>query len=116
MFGPQGASPAVPQPMAATALGAHAVHAISESVYAISQTSAQLLARWGLLPKGATVDPAAIEPLDQPSWILDLEMYRSGQREYAEVVQEANGFAERIYAVLRWAVTDNFLRRYGGQV
>ena len=104
--------------VAATALGAHAVHAISESVFAISQTGAQLLARWGLLPKGATVDPAAIEPLDQPSWILDLDMYRSGQREYdaAAVVQEANGFAERIYAVFRWAVTDNFLRRYGGQV
>ena len=30
-------------------------------------------------------------------------------------VAQARSFAERIYSIFRWAVTDEFLRRYGGQ-
>jgi len=104
--------------VATTALGAHAIHSLSESVFEVPNEGAQILARWGLLPKGATVDPAAIEPLDEPSWILDLDMFRPGQRAFdvTSVIQEAKAFAERIYAIFRWAVTDEFLKRYGGKV
>jgi hypothetical protein len=31
------------------------------------------------------------------------------------VVEEAQGYAARIYAIFRWAVTDEFLTRYGGK-
>jgi len=64
------------------------------------------------------VDPAAIEPLAEVSWILDLDMFRPESRAFApdDVVADARAYAERIYAFFRWAVTEDFLRLYGGDV
>lgn len=102
----------------ATPTAQHARHTLSESVFTVSEPAAQLLARWGLLPKGGTVDPAAIEPIAEPSWILDLDMFRAETRTFdpSEVVADTRSYAERIYTFFRWAVTDDFLRLYGGKV
>lgn len=101
-----------------TSAAEHALHALSESVFKVPNSSAQLLTRWGMLPAGATVDPAAIEPSPEPSWILDLDMFRSEQRVFdtTELVADARSYAERIYTFFRWAVTDEFLRAYGGEI
>jgi uncharacterized protein (TIGR04255 family) len=93
----------------------HAVHALSESMFELSD--ARMVARWGCLPPDATVDPAAIEPAKEKSWILDLDMFSAAPAPFVvdRVVAEAQHYAERIYAVFRWAVTDDFLLRYGGR-
>lgn len=97
-----------------TIAAAHAAHALSESMFDLSD--ARVLARWGCLPAGATVDPAAIEPAKDKSWILDLDMFSTAPMPFAveRVVAEAQRYAERIYTVFRWVVTDDFLVRYGG--
>lgn len=102
----------------ATEAAKHAQHTLSESVFTVPEPAAQLLARWGLLPKGGTVDPAAIEPLAEVSWILDLDMFRPESRAFApdNVVADARAYAERIYGFFRWVVTEDFLRLYGGDV
>ena len=102
----------------ATAAAEQAHYTLSESVFTLPELSAQLLARWGLLPTGGTVDPAAIEPFAEPSWILDLDLFRSAPSVFdpEEIVTRARAYAERIYAFFRWVVTDDFLRRYGGQI
>ncbi len=102
----------------ATPAANHVRHSLNESLFTVPDTRTQLLARWGLLPEGSTVDPAAIEPIASPSWILDLDMFRAepGTFEPAAVVSDVREFAERIYTFFRWAVTDDFLRLYGGQV
>ena len=99
-----------------TAAATHAAHALSESMFELPDSRG--LARWGRLPPGATVDPGAIEPANEKSWILDLDMYSAGPVpfEVERVLAEATRYAERIYAIFRWAVTDDFLRRYGGKV
>jgi uncharacterized protein (TIGR04255 family) len=99
-----------------TAAAAHAVHALSESMFALD--NARILARWGSLPAGATVDPAAIEPADESSWILDLDMFSTSPMPFSvdRVVEDATRFAERIYTFFRWVVTSDFLRRYGGNI
>jgi uncharacterized protein (TIGR04255 family) len=63
------------------------------------------------------VDPAAIEPIDEPSWVLDLDMFDANPCPFdvAAALGRSRSFAERIYTVFRWAVTDRFLVRYGGQ-
>lgn len=101
--------------IAGSPAASHAVHALSESLFEID--GARVLARWGRLPADGTVDPAAIEPIDKPSWILDLDMFSAAPKPFAaeSVVTEANRFAERIYTLFRWAVTPAFLERYGGQ-
>lgn len=75
------------------------------------------MTRWGLVPARGTVDPAAVDAIDEPSWLLDIDAFQAETRELDvdATVQLARGFAERIYSVFRWVVTDTFLRRYGGQ-
>lgn len=98
-----------------TIAATHAVHALSESMFELPD--ARVLARWGCLPPGATVDPSAIEPAKEKSWILDLDMFSVAPMPFVvdRVVGEAQRYAERIYTVFRWAVTDDFLMRYGGK-
>lgn len=89
---------------------------ITESAFALH--GSQLTSRWGLVPANATYDPGAVEPRPAPSWVLDLDMFRIESRRFSvdEVISDANAFAERIYTVFRWAVTDRFLERFGGQL
>ncbi len=98
-----------------TIAATHAAHALSETLFALED--ARVLARWGFLPAGATVDPAAIEPSTDKSWLLDLDMFSAAPMPFVvdQVVEHAQRYAERIYTIFRWAVTDEFLVRYGGK-
>ncbi len=98
-----------------TIAAAHAAHALSESMFEVDD--ARVLARWGVLPPDKTLDLAAIEPATERSWLLDLDMFSAAPMPFVvdQVVERAQRYAERIYTVFRWAVTDEFLVRYGGQ-
>lgn len=100
-----------------TPLADHARHSIVENVFDLPDGAGRLTARWGLVPPRGTVDPAAVDAIDEPSWLLDVDAFRAGTTDFDvdAVVSEARRFAERIYALFRWVVTDEFLRRYGGQ-
>lgn len=102
----------------ATEFREHVHQTISESLFNLPGGQDQILARWGILPENTTIDPAAVEPINEPSWILDLDMSLSNQREFdvEALMGEAQRFAERIYTFFRWAVTDDFLRRFGGEL
>lgn len=102
--------------IAGTAISAHASHFLAETMFNLPD--ARVVARWGQLPPGATLDPAAIEPAPEKSWILDIDMSSVASIPFAvdRVVEVARQYAERVYTFFRWAVTDEFLRRYGGNV
>jgi len=89
------------------------VHAVSDTLF--QTEGAQVRTRWGSLPAGTTIDPG-IEPAREPSFILDLDMFSTAPMPFdvVQVVTEAERFAERLYTIFRWAVTDRFLARYGG--
>jgi uncharacterized protein (TIGR04255 family) len=93
-------------------------HAMSECLFDIPEEKAQLVARWGHLPARATVDPAALDAIAKPSWILDLDMSSKGSSPFASknVLDQIGTYADRIYAFFRWAVTDEFLKLYGGKL
>jgi len=99
-----------------TSLFQHAEHELSDALLRLPGAIQKIRARWGHLPAGATVDPNAIEPIDERSWILDLDMFSIERRSFnrGSLVEDFGRFAKRIYAVFRWAVTEEFLRRYGG--
>ncbi len=102
----------------ASPLAEHTAQSLAEQVFALPEEGASLRARWGLVPAGATVDPGAMPPLATPSWILDLDAFTpqgEGARalDVAATLAQARSFAERIYSMFRWAVTDDFLRRHG---
>lgn len=100
--------------IAGTPMSAHALHTLTESMFWLE--GARMVTRWGRLPADATTDPAAIEPIDEESWILDIDMFSADVFAFSvdRIVGDARHFAERIYNVFRWVVTDDFLRRYGG--
>lgn len=99
-----------------TPLREHAQHELSEALLALPNAGEQLRMRWAHLPSGATVDPNAVEPISERSWILDIDMFSDKQQSFEarSLGKSLRRFAERIYTVFRWAVTDEFLRRYGG--
>jgi len=102
----------------ATELGSFVQQTISESLFNLPDEDGQILARWGLLPSGATIDPAAVEPISEQSWVLDLDMSITKSREFSveALKDETKRFAERIYTFFRWAVEDDFLRCFGGDI
>ncbi|WP_250124937.1 TIGR04255 family protein [Chroococcidiopsis sp. CCMEE 29] len=102
----------------ATEVGKNVHQTINESLFNLPEGQEQIIARWGLLPANATIDPAAVEPIAEPSWVLDLDMSLSTQRAFSVegLVSEAWRFAERIYTVFRWVVNDDFLQRFGGEL
>jgi uncharacterized protein (TIGR04255 family) len=96
----------------------HVQHSISESLFVIPKIKANLAARWGRLPAGSTIDPSVLEPLNEPSWILDLDIFCAEPKPFSKesVIEDVRTYSERIYTFFRWAVTDEFLKLYGGNV
>ena len=99
-----------------TPWGSGADHSICESAFDLPDGS-RLQAKWGVLPRGKTVDPSSIEPLDSRTWLLDLDLFteKPGPFDSGAIVERARCFAGRIYTVFRWAATPAFIRRYGGE-
>jgi uncharacterized protein (TIGR04255 family) len=79
-----------------------------------------LHARTGFIPKGATVDPSVLMPLDERSWVLDLDLFRQAPPmipfQPGVIADAASAFALRIYTVFRWLVNPEFLRTFGGKI
>lgn len=103
--------------LAGTPLFAHVHNALGEAQMEAPEETGQLRLRWGHLAGGASVDPNALPPLGEPSWILDIDMSREGQAPFeAELLGgDLERFAERLYAMFRWSVTDEFLEHFGGK-
>jgi len=102
----------------ATPMAPQAEQSLHEAIFNIPDTNAKLRARWGQVPSGSTVDPDAIEPVGTPSWLLDLDMFSTKPQAFdaSNLMMHVREYAERIYTLFRWAVTDEFLRRYGGEL
>ena len=93
---------------------------ISENTFILPEGAGQITVRWGLLPPQSTIDPGAVDAIDEPSWLLDMDTFQqfsSDDRvlEVNAIVEQTRGYAERNYSIFRWAVTDKFLRRYEGE-
>ncbi len=100
--------------VAATAAAGACRHAVTQCQFEVEE--AVLLARWGKLPAGATMQASGVDPIDEESWTLDLDMFSSHPSAFdIDLIRAtAQRFAERIYTFFRWAIKPEFLRRYGG--
>jgi uncharacterized protein (TIGR04255 family) len=94
-----------------------------DSLHLITQMSANaspgtLIARWGKMSKGMTVDPQIMQPTEEDSWIIDLDLSETSEMPFdpEALITKMRTYAERIYTVFRWMVTNEFLREYGGNV
>lgn len=95
---------------------ANVTHAVSEAAMTVEDGA--LMLRWGVLPPSGTIDPSVLEPVDQPSWIIDIDVSSVQQVMVFDADDLVTGFdalAQRAYAVFRYMVTDDFLKLHGGQ-
>lgn len=99
------------------ALGDSIIHLMTEAQF-LAPDAARVQGRWGQLPPNATYDPDALESIDEPSWVLDLDMFTSEPRPFTseELLTTATGFATCLYWLFRQMVTEEFLRFYGGEL
>lgn len=89
---------------------------LAENLYVLGPQD-QLLARWGVLPPGDTIDPLAVPPMQTVSWLLDIDAFRMVSPRSAVDVPEVLGeIRQSAYRFFRWAVTDEFLTYFGGEV
>jgi uncharacterized protein (TIGR04255 family) len=89
-------------------------HCISEGLF--STDEGQVQTRWGFLPPKATLDANVMQPLNEPSWFLDIDMFATecGSFSAEALANRSRDFSKRVYSVFRWMVTDKFLAAYGG--
>jgi uncharacterized protein (TIGR04255 family) len=105
----------------ATGAGVEVVHSLTQSLVNLGGGQ-KLLVQCGMIPADATIDPS-LSPVSERSWILDVDSFNEYPDARAELGSDAEEIstaatacAERAYGLFRWAVTDAFLRRFGGQV
>jgi uncharacterized protein (TIGR04255 family) len=91
--------------------------AITEARYRLSD-GASFMARWGLLPSNSSVDNV-VPAHDYPTWLLDMDSFREftpGSQQGADIFEDVRSLALRGYQFFRWAVTDDFLVAFGGEL
>lgn len=96
--------------------GAALLHSVSDTQFQVG--NATLRGRWGQIPPGVQFDPLHGQPIDSPSWILDLDMYdtKVGTFSRDHLISITKNLTERIYRFFRWAVQPALLSHYGGDV
>jgi len=94
--------------------GSQLQHAMGELVYSWPEDAHQILARWGLLPAGATLDPA-MPSVQERSWVLDIDCYRETLMDFdaQTLTNELDRLSKRAYRFFRWAVTPDGLEMFG---
>lgn len=90
------------------------VHTLSEALYKVEESN--LRVRSAQLPRGGTIDPA-IPPVDEKSWILDLDASSEERMplQGSESIAKAQELSTLAYAYFRWAVKPEFLTHFGGE-
>lgn len=78
--------------------------------------NAQLQVRWGWLPAGTGID-LTVPPPQVPYWLLDIDSFtgKGGPFDLSVLDAQARDLAERAHRFFRWIVTDEFLKRFGGE-
>ncbi|AGZ54229.1 TIGR04255 family protein [Mycobacterium kansasii] len=90
---------------------------ITEARYRLSD-GASFMARWGMLPANTSIDNA-VPAYDYPTWLLDMDSFREftpGSQQGADIFEDVRALALRAYQFFRWAVTEDFLVAFGGEL
>lgn len=98
-------------------LGDSIIHFLSNAQF-LAEGGNRIEGQWGYLPAKSTHDQNALDSIDEPSWVLDLDMFTSKPQRFEsnELKQTARDFAECLYWLFRQMVTEKFLRHYGGEL
>lgn len=86
----------------------------------VSVDVGKMTSRSGFIPENQTHDPDLMPPISRPSWFLDIDVFQEFRNAEKfvpdDAAQIAMRLATRAYGFFRWAVSDEFLRLYGGKL
>jgi uncharacterized protein (TIGR04255 family) len=94
----------------------HVVQSVNQAL--VNAEEGTVLVRWGALGADMVIDPNLMGAHPKPSFILDIDVFAVGRQDFAHqaLADAFQGLAQRAYAVFRYAVDDEFLRFYGGEI
>ena len=76
--------------------------------------------RCGFMPANQSHELDLMPPIQSASWFLDIDVYKEfkvpAKFETSTIQEKVIGMSKRAYAFFRWAVSDDLLRAYGGEV
>lgn len=89
-------------------------HSLCDTLFVDGNT--QLQVRWGWLPPGTGIDPT-VQPPAKPYWLFDMDSFtgKGGPFKPEALDALALDLAERAHRFFRWAITDEFIKRFGGR-
>ena len=89
-------------------------HSMNDVMYKWEDTTTTLQARWGILPPGQVVE-GAVQPVDKPSWVLDIDAFDDGLIDFDPelVVDQLARLGERAYRFFRWMFSPSALAHFG---
>jgi uncharacterized protein (TIGR04255 family) len=95
--------------------GVQIQHSLCDTLFIDENRHLQI--RWGWLPAGVGVDPTVSAP-NRPYWLLDIDSFtgKGGPFDTRVLDDLTTDLAERAHRFFRWVVTDEFLKRFGGQL
>lgn len=91
----------------------HVDQALSEAALEVEE--GRLSLRWGVLAAKTTFDPNLLNPLPEPSWILDIDVYSMEHCAFDVTLLGGRfeALAQRAYALFRYAMKDDALTFFG---
>jgi uncharacterized protein (TIGR04255 family) len=63
-------------------IGTNLKHSVPETFIEHEEKGLNILARWGLLGTGLSHDPAAVPPVNEQSWILDIDAFPESKEDF----------------------------------
>ena len=98
-----------------------AISQATENVFTQAIFQAQegfITGRWGNIAPNTTYAPNLLDPIQEPSWVLDLDMFTQETQPFkcAKLINVGKSFSDRIYSIFREMITDEFLEFYGGEL
>lgn len=78
----------------------------------------KIIAQYGFMPPNITYDIDLITPIEQISWILDIDSLCPNMNQEFKtelVVTNLDNLAARAYTFFRWCISEEFLTHFGAQ-
>jgi uncharacterized protein (TIGR04255 family) len=95
----------------------HIAGSLQQTLFKI-ENNIKLSSRWGILEKNHSYDPGSLPPIDEVSWILDLDVFSEQSTDFVvtDVLAKSKLLSDYAYSFFLWAVKKEFLLAYGGKI
>jgi len=102
------------QALAPSTSEASLIQALNQASFQVGDSTLQV--RSGIIPAGELLDPA-LETLDGPSWVLDIDAFSQFEMEFDvdSVLAQVSKLSDTAYDFFTWVITQGFIDEFRGK-